>query len=114
MKEIRITEESMSKIIRSNGRVTIRPESNVVSATAGDFREEVLNLINRNNCEFVIDLEGVDEIDSFGIGVFIATYNALLKKEKKLLVTNASHNIFALLQTMGLTQRFEVLRSDAS
>jgi anti-anti-sigma factor len=99
----------MSEVIRSNGRLTIRPDVDVVSSTADDFREEVLNLINQNNCEIVIDLEGVDEIDSFGIGVFIATYNALLKKEKKFLITNASHPIFALLHTMGLTRRFEVL-----
>jgi anti-anti-sigma factor len=69
-------------------------------------------VINENNCELVIDLEGVDEIDSFGIGVFIATYNALLKKEKKFLITNASRPIYALLKSMGLTRRFDVLPRD--
>ena len=103
----------MSEITKSDGKVMIRPGKNVVSSTVDEFRAELLSLINENNCELVIDLTGVQKIDSYGIGVFIAIYNALSKKEKKLVITNASGPIFAILKTMGLRRWFTIHPSDS-
>ena len=52
-------------------------------------------------------------IAPLGIGVFIAIYNALSKKEKKLVITNASGPIFAILKTMGLRRWFTIHPSDS-
>ena len=89
-------------------RIVIKPEQNIVSTIAKEFREKLLEKIVEKNCELEIDLTGVEMIDSVGIGVFIATHNALNKVEGKLNVTHASENIFKLFKTMGLNRHFSV------
>jgi anti-sigma B factor antagonist len=101
-------EGRMSKITKSNSQVVVQPEMNLESSTSDTFRETLLSAVNRNHSDLVIDLAKVDTIDSVGLGVFIATYNTLAKKEKKLKVINASRRIHSLFQTMGLTRRFKV------
>ena len=102
----------MSRITQSNGRIFVRPERNVISSTAEVFRQELLQIVTDNNLELVIDLANVKTIDSVGLGVFIATFNTLKKKDKKLQVINASPKIHSLFKTMGLTRRFRVQGKD--
>ena len=98
----------MSKSAKPNNQIVVQPEMNLESSTADTFRETLLKAVSRNHSDLVIDLSKVDTIDSMGLGVFIATYNTLAKREKKLKVINASHRIRSLFQTMGLTRRFKV------
>jgi len=98
----------MSRIKASDGQIVVQPEVNVLASTAESFRTELLTLITQNNAEIVVDLSKVKRIDSVGLGVFIASYNTLKKKEKQLKVINASPKIRSLFQTMGLTRRFTV------
>ena len=98
----------MTKIRTSNGCIVVTPEVNVVASSAETVRKELLALINQDTNELVVDLSKVRRVDSMGIGVFIATYHALKKKEKKLVVVNASPKIKSLFQTMGLLRRFSV------
>jgi anti-anti-sigma factor len=103
----------MKNMTSPNSQIIVKPEVNVVASTAEDLRKELRKLIKKNHTELVIDLAKVNRIDSVGMGVFIATYNALMKKEKKLKVVNASPKIRALFQTMGLTRRFVVRGKNA-
>jgi anti-anti-sigma factor len=98
----------MSVINKSNSEIVVQPEMNLLSSTAEAFREELLQIVNQNNCELVIDLLRVNDIDSVGLGVFIATFNTLAKKEKRLQVINASEKLHSLFRTMGLTRRIKV------
>jgi anti-anti-sigma factor len=98
----------MSSITASDGRIIVQPEVNVVASTAESFRQELLRLITQNSAEIVVDLSKVERIDSVGLGVFIASYNTLKKKERQLKVINASPKIRSLFQTMGLTRLFAV------
>jgi anti-anti-sigma factor len=98
----------MRKITNSSSQVVVQPKMNLESSTADTFRESLLDAVNRNHSDLVIDLSEVDTIDSVGLGVFIATYNTLARKEKKLKVINASHKLHSLFQIMGLTRRFQV------
>ncbi len=102
----------MSETTKSGDKIIVKPGRNVVSSTAKAFREELLDLIHHDNREIEIDLSNVELVDSVGLGVFIATYNALKKMEGHLVVTGASQNIFNLFQTMGLSRHFKVLAKD--
>jgi anti-anti-sigma factor len=107
-------EGRMSIISKSNSQIIVQPEVSLVSSTAETFRQELLQIVNQNNCELVVDLSLVTDIDSVGLGVFIATFNTLAKKEKKLCVINASEKLHSLFRTMGLTRRFKVSGDNAS
>ena len=98
----------MSKITKSGSQTIIKPEQDIVSSTAKEFREELRALIENQTKDLVIDMIGVEMVDSVGLGVFIVTQNGLSKINGKLTVTNASHNIYNLFKTMGLNRQFEV------
>ena len=99
----------MGKTAKADDRVTIKPENDIISSNAKAFRQELLNKITGHGCEMVIDLTNVEMVDSVGLGVFIATHNALNKIDGKLVVTGTSKNIFRLFKTMGLTRHFKVI-----
>lgn len=104
----------MSETKRSGDRIIVKPGQDVVSSTAKAFREELLGLIDHKNCEIEIDLSDVELVDSVGLGVFIATHNALKKIEGRLVVSGASENIFNLFKTMGLYRHFKVIARPAA
>jgi len=52
--------------------------------------------------KLVVDFEGVNAIDSIGLGVLISARNRLKKSGGELVVTNVSKDIFHLLQQMHL------------
>ena len=58
-----------------------------------------------------MDLDGVELIDSIGMGLLIAAHNSLMKNGGKLKVVNPSEDILRLLRTMRLDKHFEVLSS---
>lgn len=103
----------MSRIRKTIDQVFVQPETDIVSTTADDFREELMDIFNQNHADIVVDLSRVSEVDSVGLGVFIAAYNTLAKREKKFKVINASSKIFSLFQIMGLARRFAVAERKA-
>ena len=80
----------------------------MVASMAQEFRNEVRSLVEEGTKELVIDLAGVEMIDSVGIGVLIASHNSLAKVGGKLKVTNVSKEVYGLFKTMRLDQHFEV------
>ena len=86
----------------------IKPGKDVVASMAEDFKNRLLNLIKKGITEVVIDLSGVEVVDSVGLGVIIATHNSLGKSGGKLKIINASEDIRRLFQTMRLDQHFEI------
>ncbi len=86
----------------------IKPGKDVVASMAEEFKKNLLDLIKNGIKELVIDLSGVEVVDSVGLGVMIATHNTLSKSGGKLKVINASEDICRLFQTMRLDQHFEI------
>ena len=73
---------------------------------AEDFKKELFSATNDSTGDFVIDLEGVDMVDSVGIGVIIATHNTLIQKGRNLKVINVSKDVYGLFSTMRPQQAF--------
>jgi anti-anti-sigma factor len=86
----------------------IKPGKDVVASMAEEFKQSLLDEIKNGIKELVIDLTGVEVVDSVGLGVMIATHNSLSKSGGKLKVVNASEDICRLFQTMRLDQHFEI------
>jgi anti-anti-sigma factor len=102
----------MMDIDKEGHQTIVKPSKDVVAATARAFRERLLAVIEQGATEIVIDLTDVEMIDSVGLGVFIATHNALNKIEGKLTVINVSANVFKLFRTMGLFRHFDIYKAE--
>ena len=73
-----------------------------------EFKKKLSGLLENGIKELTLDLSKVEMVDSVGLGVIIATYNSLNKKEGKLEVINVSEEIYGLFKAMRLDQHFEV------
>lgn len=98
----------MSEIVRQGDAAVIRPGVDIVASMAEDFKKELISAINDYAGDFVIDLVGVEMVDSVGIGVIIATHNTLSQAGRKLKVVNVSKDVYGLFSTMRLNRRFTV------
>ncbi|MCG8685901.1 MAG: STAS domain-containing protein [Desulfobacterales bacterium] len=98
----------MSEIVNDGDQTIIKPGADVVASMAETFKGELLSAINSSQGNVVIDLDGVDMVDSVGIGVIIAAHNTLSQASRQLKVINVTKDIFGLFATMRLNRRFTV------
>jgi anti-anti-sigma factor len=101
-------ENGMSEIINQEDQTIVKPGKDIVASMAEGFRNELLSVINDSSSELVIDLAGVEMVDSVGIGVIIAAHNTLNQSGRKLKVINVTKDVYGLFTTMRLNRRFTV------
>jgi anti-sigma B factor antagonist len=102
----------MSEIIKEGDKVIVKPGMDVVASMANDFRTELHSVVQESPKEILIDLAGVEMVDSVGIGVIIATHNSINKAGGKLKVINVIKDIYSLFSTMRLDRHFNVAQAD--
>ncbi len=98
----------MSEIVNEAGQTIVRAGTDVVASMAEAFKDDLLSVINSSDGIVVIDLEGVEMVDSVGIGVIIAAHNTLNQVDRKLKVINVKKDVYGLFTTMRLNRRFTV------
>ncbi len=98
----------MSEIVKEGNQTFLKPGMDVVASMAEDFKKELIAAINDSEGEFVIDLKGVEMVDSVGIGVIIAASNSLARAGRTLKVINVAKDVYGLFTTMRLNRRFTV------
>ncbi|MGD9825395.1 STAS domain-containing protein [Desulfobacter sp.] len=98
----------MSEIVTDVDQTTVKPGEDVVASMAEGFKGELLSAVNASQGNLVIDLGGVNMVDSVGIGVIIAAYNSLSQSNRQLKVINVAQDIYGLFSTMRLNRRFTV------
>lgn len=102
----------MSEVLKKNGLVIVSPGRDVVASMAPDFKTELQNLLKTEKPEkMIIDLSGVEMVDSVGIGVIIAAYNSLREIGGVLEIANASADIHKALIAMRLNHHFAIERA---
>ncbi|MEW6078861.1 MAG: STAS domain-containing protein [Thermodesulfobacteriota bacterium] len=99
---------STSQIIKTGSQVTVKPGINITASIADEFRAELHALVQEKPEFIIIDMSGVEMVDSVGIGVMIAVHNSLSKNGGKLKIKNADRNIKTLFSTMRLDRHFSV------
>ncbi len=102
----------MSSIDKNGDKITVKPGKDVVASMANEFRAELNTQIQEAPNELVIDLAGVEMVDSVGIGIIIATHNSLDQKGGKLKVINIAEDIYGLFSTMRLDRHFSVEKAN--
>lgn len=94
------------------GIVVFEIEGNIVGGPdAISLNEEVHKLVDEGKKKFVIDMHSVEHINSSGLGILIASLNAVRQAGGDLKVANASSRVLELLKITKLTQIFESYNS---
>lgn len=78
------------RIENKEGMSIVYPEGRIDIATAGDFKNSVMNLIERGDEKIILDFSDVSAIDSSGLGKLLMFQKKLKEKGGELRIQNVS------------------------
>jgi len=102
----------MSEIKKVQNSIIVKPGKDLVASVVSEFSDELKQLIQNSPKEVVVDLEGVDMVDSLGMGVLIAAHNSLTAKNSALKIINIKPDIYNAFVTMRLNHHFTIEKAD--
>lgn len=99
----------MYDIIKHNNYVCVRPELDINSVTASDFKDTVLsNVHDLNSKTVIVDFSRIKQIDSIGCGIIIHLFKKLYSNNILLEITNVSKEIFNLFKAVRLDRMIKI------
>jgi anti-sigma B factor antagonist len=102
--EIRVSEREGIEILALKGRLTV--------GEASSIREKVNELIAQGKRNFILDMGGVDYIDSTGLGAMVICYTTIKKAEGTVKLLNLNKRNIELLVLTKLHTIFEVFTDE--
>jgi anti-anti-sigma factor len=87
---------------------TYAPRRDIVVATVETIKTEIKQKIAGTDGEFVLDLEGVEMVDSKGIGLLISTFATLAEKQRSFRLVGTPPDIRELFRSMRMHQHFAI------
>jgi len=102
--------------LRENKGVTILDISGQVTAGGGDqmLQEAIDTLVASGRTRIVVNLSGVDFMDSAGIGELVASHRMVERFGGKLKITRPHSRVENSLSTAKLLPLFEVFEDEAA
>ncbi|NLU67886.1 anti-sigma factor antagonist BldG [Streptomyces sp. HNM0574] len=79
--------------------------------TAPKLREQLVELVNDGSYHLVVDMEGVDFLDSTGLGVLVGGLKRVRAHEGSLRLVCNQERILKIFRITGLTKVFPIHRS---
>ena len=82
--------------------------------TAPRLREKLVELASQGKYQIIVDLEGVDFLDSTGLGVLVGGLKRLRSHDGDLGLVCTQNRILKVFEITGLTKVFEIRDSVAA
>jgi anti-sigma B factor antagonist len=98
------------EVKRDGEKVEVILEGDLTAAIVPELKSALQEILNEGALEVEFDFGRTTIIDSTGIGLLIATYNSLVKKNGTVRIILASEDVFRLLQSMRLEKRLCVTK----
>lgn len=76
--------------------------------TAPKLREQLVDLVNGGSYHLVVDMEGVDFLDSTGLGVLVGGLKRVRAHEGSLQLVCTQERILKIFRITGLTKVFSI------
>jgi len=76
--------------------------------TAPQFREQLIQLVDQGQRKIVVDLEGVEFLDSTGLGVLVGGLKRVRSHDGDLALVCTQRRILKVLEITGLTKVFSI------
>ncbi len=97
----------MTEINREQDRTIAKIDQDLVASVVPELKQELQGIVDQGE-DLAVDLQGVNIIDSKGIGLLIATHNSLQESNKSLEVLNPSEDVLNLFRSMRLDKHFSI------
>jgi anti-sigma B factor antagonist len=81
--------------------------------TSPRIKQEIVDLLNNGTHKIVVDLSGVEYLDSTGLGVLIGGLKRARERDGDLKLVCDNSRILRIFEITGLTKIFDIHRSEA-
>jgi anti-anti-sigma factor len=98
------------QVEHADGVTRVVISENLVASQAKEIKTKLKQLVEEGHIKVVIDLRGIESIDSSGIGVLVAAQNSLKAQGETLTIENVSEKIFRMMKTMRLDRHMNVIQ----
>ena len=98
----------IEKIVETENHVLVDLSGIIDEQEASKLRDSLLAYSNKGHNTFVINLEGVDYIDSIALGTFVAVNTRALKIGGKVIIVGLQGMVKELFELTRLTKVFEI------
>ena len=95
-------------VMEQNGRAVLSVRGEVDVYTAPQLREQLIQLVDAGNRNIVVDLEGVEFLDSTGLGVLVGGLKRVRSHDGDLALVCTQRRILKVLEITGLTKVFAI------
>lgn len=95
-------------VTERNGFAILAVKGEVDVYTAPRLRERIVELVSQGNHQIVVDLEGVDFLDSTGLGVLVGGLKRLRSHDGDLSLVCTQPRILKVFEITGLTKVFSI------
>ena len=91
-----------------NGWAVLSVQGEVDVYTAPQFREQLIQLVDQGQRSILVDLEGVEFLDSTGLGVLVGGLKRVRSHDGDLALVCTQRRILKVLEITGLTKVFTI------
>lgn len=95
-------------VTERNGYAILAVRGEVDVYTAPRLRERLVELVSQGKHQIIVDLEGVDFLDSTGLGVLVGGLKRLRSHDGELMLVCTQHRILKVFEITGLTKVFSI------
>src|SRR6476660_8113089 len=95
-------------VTEKNGYAVLAVRGEVDVYTAPRLRERLVELVSQGKHQIVVNLEGVDFLDSTGLGVLVGGLKRLRSHDGDLTLVCTQHRILKVFEITGLTKVFAI------
>jgi anti-sigma B factor antagonist len=95
-------------VVERNGYAVLAVQGEVDVYTAPQFREQLIQLVDQGHRQIVVDLEGVEFLDSTGLGVLVGGLKRVRSQDGDLSLVCTQRRILKVLEITGLTKVFDI------
>lgn len=95
-------------VSEENGFTVLAVRGEVDVYTAPRLREKLVELVTQGKHQIVVDLEGVEFLDSTGLGVLVGGLKRVRSHEGDLALVCTQHRILKVFEITGLTKVFSI------
>src|ERR687893_2887603 len=95
-------------VTERDGYAVLSVHGEVDVYTAPRFRERLIELVTEGRHQIIVDLQGVDFLDSTGLGVLVGGLKRLRSHDGDLVLVCTQSRILKVFEITGLTKVFAI------